>query len=85
MQQMDLIITDDRGQIDHLKEYGLFLSLPKLDGELSDVVVGRLPARKSPADKVLCFNLGIAIEDLVTAVEILKRAQAEGAGDVSPR
>ena len=25
MQQMDLIITDDRGQIDHLKEYGLFL------------------------------------------------------------
>ena len=85
MQQMDLIITDDRGQIDHLKEYGLFLSLPKLDGELSDVVVGRLPARKSPADKVLCFNLGIAIEDLVTAVEILKRAQAEGAGMILPR
>lgn len=85
MRQMDLIITDDRGQIDHLKEYGLFLGVPKLDGELSDVVVGRLPARKSPKDKVLCFNLGIAVEDLVTAVAIFERAQAEGAGTMLPR
>jgi ornithine cyclodeaminase/alanine dehydrogenase len=85
MQQMDLIITDDRGQIDHLKEYGLFLGLPKLDGELSDAIVGRLPARKNARDTVLCFNLGIAVEDLVTAVEIYKRATAANAGMLLPR
>src|SRR5205823_5027644 len=70
MRRMDLIVTDDRGQIEHLKEYGFFLGLPRLDGELADVVVGRLPARSSPKDRILCFNLGIAIEDLVTAIDI---------------
>ena len=38
-----------------------------------------------PADKVLCFNLGIAIEDLVTAVEIYRRAIAKSAGQKLPR
>lgn len=85
MKVMDLTVTDDRGQIEHLKEYGLFLSVPKLDGELSDVAVGRLQARRSPKDKILCFNLGIAIEDLVTAVDIYRRATAKSAGRTLPR
>jgi ornithine cyclodeaminase/alanine dehydrogenase-like protein (mu-crystallin family) len=80
MKTMDLIVTDDRGQIEHLKEYNLFLGLPKLDGELSDVAVGRLQARRSPKDRILCFNLGIAIEDLVTAVDIYRRATAKSVG-----
>ena len=85
MKAMDLIVTDDRGQIEHLKEYGLFLSLPKLDGELSDVVVGRLTARRSSKERILCFNLGIAIEDLVTAVDIYHRATANSVGRKLPR
>jgi len=85
MRRMDLIVTDDRGQIEHLKEYGFFLGLPRLDGELADVVVGRLPARASPKDRILCFNLGIAIEDLVTAVDIYRRATARSVGSRLPR
>jgi len=52
---------------------------------LSDVAVGRLKARKSPKDKILCFNLGIAIEDLVTAVDIYRRATSMSAGKMLPR
>ena len=84
MKTMSLIVTDDRGQIDHLKEYGLFLGVPKLDGELADVLLGRL-RRQSPKDRILCFNLGIAIEDLVTAVDIYKRAVSKSAGTTLPR
>jgi ornithine cyclodeaminase/alanine dehydrogenase len=80
MNTMDLIVTDDRGQIEHLKEYGLFLGVPRLDGELSDHAVGRLAGRKSPKDRILCFNLGIAIEDLVTAIDIYRRAIAKSVG-----
>lgn len=80
MRAMDLIVTDDRGQIEHLKEYGLFLGLPRLDGELADVIVGRLAARKSAKDRILCFNLGIAVEDLATAVDIYRRASAGSVG-----
>jgi ornithine cyclodeaminase/alanine dehydrogenase-like protein (mu-crystallin family) len=85
MQCMDLIVTDDRGQIDHLKEYGLFLGVPKIDGELSDVAVGRLRKRMNDHERILCFNLGIALEDVVTAVEIYKRAIAAGIGRMLPR
>jgi ornithine cyclodeaminase/alanine dehydrogenase len=85
MQAMDLIVTDDSGQIEHLKEFGLFKGLPQLDGELSDIVVGRLGGRKSAKDRILCFNLGIALEDIVTAVEIYKRANAKGVGRMLPR
>lgn len=84
MQAMDLIVTDDRGQIEHLKEYGLFVTLPKLDGELGDIATGRLQ-RKSPQERTLCFNLGIAIEDLIVAVDIYKRATARSAGTRLPR
>lgn len=85
MKTMNLIVTDDRGQIEHLKEYGFFLGVPRLDGELADVVAGKITARKSPRDRVLCFNLGIAIEDLVTAVDIYGRAKAAKAGQMLPR
>ena len=85
MQAMALIVTDDLGQIEHLKEYGLFVNVPRLDGELSDVIVGKLAGRRTPRDRILCFNLGIAIEDIVTAVEIYKRAQKAGVGRLLPR
>lgn len=85
MRSMDLIVTDDRGQIEHLKEHGLFLGVPRLDGELADHAVGRLAGRRSPRDRILCFNLGIALEDIVTAVEVYERARAAGAGTLLPR
>jgi len=84
MKSMNLILTDDRGQIDHRKHYGLFLGLPRLDGELADVVLRRL-SRRSADDRILCYNLGIAIEDVVTAAEIYKRAKQAGVGRVLPR
>ncbi|MBI4190502.1 MAG: ornithine cyclodeaminase family protein [Betaproteobacteria bacterium] len=85
MNAMALIVTDDRGQIEHLKEYGLFLGLPRLDGELADVVVSKLQGRRNAKERILCFNLGIAIEDLLTAVEVYKRATAKGVGRLLPR
>ena len=85
METMALIVTDDRGQIEHLKEYGLFLGVPRIDGELADIVTGNLEGRRAAHDRILCFNLGIAIEDLVTAVEVYKRAAQEGVGRLLPR
>lgn len=85
MRSMDFIVTDDRGQIEHLKEFGLFATLPRIDAELSDVIGGAVTARRSPSDRILCFNLGIALEDIVTAVEIYKRATERKVGRTLPR
>lgn len=85
MQAMQRIVTDDRSQIEHLKEHGLFLGVPRLDGELGDLLLGRLPGRERPQDRILCFNLGIALEDLVTAIEVYRRALDRKAGMVLAR
>ncbi|MBM3525975.1 MAG: ornithine cyclodeaminase family protein [Alphaproteobacteria bacterium] len=85
MQTMNLIVTDDRGQIEHLKEYGLFLGVPRLDGELADCATGKLSGRRSASERILCFNLGIALEDIVTAVDVYQRAKAAGVGRMLPR
>ena len=85
MEAMDVVLADDRGQIEHLKEYGFFLGLPTLHGELADVIVGRLPARRTPEQRILCFNLGIALEDLVTAADLYRRASGGAAGQLLQR
>jgi ornithine cyclodeaminase/alanine dehydrogenase len=83
--KMSLIVTDDQGQIDHLREYGLFLGVEKLDGELADLATGKISHDKQSKSNTLCFNLGIALEDLVTAIDIYNRAIAAGAGQYFPR
>jgi ornithine cyclodeaminase/alanine dehydrogenase-like protein (mu-crystallin family) len=48
--------------------------------ELGQVVVGRYPGRKQPQEITLFKSLGIALEDVATAVRVYARAQAEGVG-----
>jgi ornithine cyclodeaminase len=71
-----------------LAEAGDFL-IPKAEGaigddhivgELGDVVLGRIPARRSRDEVTLFKSLGIAIEDLAAAHLILERARAQGKG-----
>jgi ornithine cyclodeaminase len=49
-------------------------------GELGEVVVGRVPGRRTPDDVTLFESLGLAIEDLAAARAVLARAEAEGRG-----
>ena len=53
-------------------------------GELGDVLLGRIPGRRSPAEITLFESLGIAVEDLAAARYLLDRAVATGAGVVVP-
>lgn len=48
--------------------------------ELSAVVSGRLPGRRSSGDRTLFKSLGIAIEDVAVAAYIYERARHEGVG-----
>lgn len=84
MESMQMICSDDRGQIEHLKEYGHFLEIPRLDAELGEIVKGLKPGRTHADDRVLAFMLGIALEDLVTAHELYGRAKKRGTGTRLP-
>ncbi|MGH7741194.1 MAG: ornithine cyclodeaminase family protein [Candidatus Eiseniibacteriota bacterium] len=71
-----------------LNEAGEFL-IPRAEGaitdahilgELGEVLLGKVPGRKSADDVTLFKSLGIAIEDLAAAHWAWQRARAEGIG-----
>jgi ornithine cyclodeaminase len=71
-----------------LHEAGEFL-IPKaegvigddhIQGEIGELLMGRMPGRRSSSEITLFKSLGIAIEDLAAAHYILTRAQESGSG-----
>lgn len=61
-------IADGRFAADHLR------------GELGDVVLGRVPGRNSDEQITVFKSLGMAVEDVVAADLVLRRAIETGAG-----
>jgi ornithine cyclodeaminase/alanine dehydrogenase-like protein (mu-crystallin family) len=77
---MDLFYTDDVVQMEFYRTAGYFQTTPKVQGDLGEVVSGRKPGRGSSTQRTLAMHLGLAIEDVVTAVRIYDRAVAQGIG-----
>ena len=78
---MDLVLTDDRGQIeDARKNEGKFSSVTRVDADNAELIAHGKGRRTHDNQRILAFNLGIALEDVVTAAEIYRRAEATNAG-----
>ena len=82
---VDLVLTDDRGQIDDARLHeGKFTGVTRIDAELADLLSTGKGRRTREDQRIMVFNLGIALEDLATGVEILKRARSKGIGTKLP-
>ena len=78
---MDLVTTDDYGQIaDAREKEGKFLGVTRIDADNAEVIVHGKGRRRDGAQRILAFNLGIALEDVATAAEALRRARERGVG-----
>lgn len=78
---MDIVLTDDRGQIEEARRTeGKFLAVDRIDAELSEMIASDKGRRQTDTQRILAFNLGIALEDVVTAAEIYRRAEEANAG-----
>jgi ornithine cyclodeaminase/alanine dehydrogenase-like protein (mu-crystallin family) len=78
---MDLVLTDDRGQIEDARLHeGKFTGVTRIDAELGELITAGTGRRASDRQRILVFNLGIALEDLATGIEILKRAREKDIG-----
>ena len=85
IRSMDLVLTDDYGQIeDARRNEGKFPGVTRVDSTVADLVAHGKGARTSDEQRILVFNLGIALEDLATAIEILDRAERADAGTLLP-
>lgn len=81
---MDRIVTDDRRSIAHMQEHGIFTLVSRVDAELPAIVAGTDPGRTAPGQRIAAFNPGVALEDLVTAAELYRRALDRGVGTRLP-
>lgn len=76
----DLLLTDDRGQLEHLQEYGYFLNVPPVHGELGEVAAGLRPGRVKASDRIVSINMGVSVEDVTTARKVYDQAKEKGLG-----
>ena len=82
---MDLVLTDDYGQIvDARRNEGKFPGVTRVDSTVAELVAHGKGRRTSDEQRILVFNLGIALEDLATAIEVLKRAEQAKTGTLLP-
>lgn len=76
----DKFATDDRSQLEYYRDIGYFQSTPTPYADLGEIVVGSRPGREDDRERIICMNLGLALEDVATARLIYDRARDRGIG-----
>jgi ornithine cyclodeaminase/alanine dehydrogenase len=84
LRQLDRIATDDHAQLRYYRELGYFKDTPPPYADLGELVTGRKPGRQSGSERTMAMNLGLALDDMAVAPEVLRRAQEMGLGSWLP-
>ena len=86
MRECDKFISDDINQLLYTKKGGSYFSgIPEeIYAELGEVAAGLKSGRQNDMEKIFCMNMGIAVDDMVTAKLIYERAVEKGAGTRLP-
>jgi ornithine cyclodeaminase/alanine dehydrogenase len=77
---MDKLYTDDLEQQRYYVKVGYFQRTPEPQGDLGEVVTGRKPSREMDDERIMSINLGLAIEDMATAIRLYRKAREKGIG-----
>ncbi len=67
----DKVFADDYGHVKHFRYFDKFKSF----AEVSDVVTGKTPGREIPEERILVYNIGIALHDIYFAGKIYNKLQ----------
>ncbi len=81
---MDKFCTDDREQLSYYKKLGYFSNIPNVYADLSEIVSGKKLGRENNDERIMSMNLGLAIEDMATAILIYEEAKRTGVGKRLP-
>lgn len=84
LRQADKLSTDDIRQMDYYREEGYFGDTPQPYADLGEIVAGKKPGREHDDERTVCVNLGIALDDMATAIRIYQRAVEMGIGTQLP-
>lgn len=65
----DKVFADDEG---HVKGFRYFNEFRRF-GEIGDVLSGRIPGRENDSERILSYNIGLALHDVLYADKLLNR------------
>jgi ornithine cyclodeaminase/alanine dehydrogenase len=82
-QAADGMWVDDGGQFEYYREHGHFAEMPIHYEELATLVASG-GGRRSESDRYVVVNLGLAVEDMATALPLYKRALDREIGTLLP-
>ncbi|HJW75744.1 MAG TPA: ornithine cyclodeaminase family protein, partial [Thermoleophilia bacterium] len=82
----DRVVCDDVAQVRATVAQGTYLAELPLSRlvDLGDVVAGKTAGRRDARERLFALNLGIAVEDVMTARLIYTRALQRGVGTLLP-
>jgi ornithine cyclodeaminase/alanine dehydrogenase len=78
--EIDRIATDDLAQMGYYRSIGYFKDTPEVHTDLGEIVTGQKPGRLSDSERTMSINLGLALEDMATAILIYDEARKLGIG-----
>ncbi len=82
--EADKLATDDLAQMAYYRESGYFSQTPQPYADLGEIIAGKKSGRTNATERIICINLGLALDDIATAPLIYKKAQALGIGVTLP-
>jgi ornithine cyclodeaminase/alanine dehydrogenase-like protein (mu-crystallin family) len=68
----------------YYKQTGYFSDIPQVYADLGEIVSHKKPGRESSDERIMSMNLGLAIEDMATAILIYEKAKKTGVGTELP-
>jgi ornithine cyclodeaminase/alanine dehydrogenase-like protein (mu-crystallin family) len=84
LHQADKLATDDIGQLGYYREAGYFGDTPTPYADLGQIVAGLQPGRETDDERTVAINLGLALEDMATAMPVYEGALKAGLGAQLP-
>ena len=78
--EADKLATDDLAQMNYYRREGYFKKTPEPYADLGEIAAGKKPGRKSDDERTISINLGLALEDMATAILIYREAIERGIG-----
>jgi ornithine cyclodeaminase/alanine dehydrogenase-like protein (mu-crystallin family) len=78
------LATDDLAQMRYYRQEGYFRETPEAYADLGEIVAGTKPGRESEDERTASINLGLALDDMATAILVYQRAKARGLGRELP-
>lgn len=84
LEEVDKLATDDLAQMSYYRDEGYFRETPEAYADLGEIAAGRKPGREAEDERTASINLGLALDDMATAIRVYQRARTRGIGRELP-